>query len=151
MKRSIAVICAVACLLLIAGCTKKESNAPASGASPQASQAAFPLRKQVEFAFNDVAVATSGTNLLRLGFTVHNISKDPVQCDPSEFSITLSDGTVIPADQSAENKCTPDSIDPGTTGTARAYFVLKPGYTGPITLSMAANGAIVGKGDTAVK
>ncbi|HME81311.1 MAG TPA: DUF4352 domain-containing protein [Candidatus Eremiobacteraceae bacterium] len=153
MDRTIAASSALALLIVLSpACSKKEATTTApAAASPQASQAALPMRKAVDLAFDDVAVTTGGAALLRLGFSIHNISKDPVQCDPSEFSIALSDGTVITADQSAENKCDPDSLDPGVTGKAVVYFDLKPGYTGPITMSMTANDAIVGKGDTTVK
>ena len=87
----------------------------------------------VRFDFNDVSVTTNST-ILRLGFTIHNTSRDPVQCDPSEFSLQFPDGSVVQADQSAENKCDPDSIDPGATSKATVFFDLKGGYTGPITL-----------------
>jgi hypothetical protein len=152
MNRTIAATSVLALLIVLSpACSKKEATAPSTGASPQASQAALPIRKAVDLAFDDVAVTTGGAALLRLGFSIHNISKDPVQCDPSEFSITLSDGTVINADQSAENKCDVDSLDPGATGKAVVYFDLKPGYTGPITMLMTAADAVVGKGDTTVK
>ena len=150
MNRTIAAVGVMACLLLASGCAKKETTA-APGASPSASPAPLPFHKAVDIAFNDVAVTTAGAPLLRLGFTVHDTSKDPVQCDPSEFAITLSDGTVIQADQSAENKCTPDALDPGASADAVMFFVLKSGYSGPITLSMTGNDAIVGKADTTVK
>lgn len=101
------------------------------------------------FVFSDVSVTTNGT-ILRLGFSAHNKSKDPVQCDPSEFSVQLSDGSVIQADQSAENKCDPDSIDPGATSNATVFFDLKPGYAGAVTMMMTADGVIVGKGTTTI-
>ena len=140
----------IAVLLIASGCSKKDATT-SGGASPAASQAALPVRLGVDFAFSDVSVSTGAVPILRLGFTVHNFSKDPVQCDPSQFSVQLTDGTTIPVDDSAENKCAPDSIDPGTTGTAVAYFNLKNAYTGPITLIMNAGDATVGKGTTTIK
>jgi hypothetical protein len=140
----------VAVLIITAGCTKKES-APAGGASPAATQVVLPERISANFTFNDVSVTTTGTPVVRLGFDIRNISKDPLQCDPSEFTIRLSDGAVIAADESAENKCNPDSVEVGATGKAVMYFDLKSGYSGPLTLTMTANDAIVGRGNTALK
>lgn len=131
------------------GCTKQQAASTASP-SPAASAAPVPVRNDVTFAFNDVSVTTNGPTLLRLGFSAHNTSKDPVQCDASEFSVQLSDGSVVQADQSAENKCDPDSIDPGATSAATVFFDLRSGYTGAITLMMTANGVIVGKGNTTI-
>jgi hypothetical protein len=142
---AVLIVGAFAC----AGCSKQES-APTASPSPSASAAPLPVRNDVSFAFNDVSVTTSGPTLLRLGFTAHNISKDPVQCDASEFSVQLSDGSVVQADQSAENKCDPDSMDPGATSKGTIFFDLKSGYTGPVTLLMTANGAVVGKGSTTI-
>ncbi|MBV8171870.1 MAG: hypothetical protein JO219_08065 [Candidatus Eremiobacteraeota bacterium] len=135
----------------MSACAKKETTAPPAAASPTASQAVLPVRHDVDFNFSDVAVTTSAAPLLRLGFSIHNVSKDPIQCDPSEFSITLSNGSTVQADQSADNKCDPDSIDPGATGNAIAFFDLASGYTGDVTLSMTVNDAVVGKGTTQVK
>jgi hypothetical protein len=151
MKRYIAAIFALAMLFAASGCAKKESTAPPAAASPAASRPVLPVRHDVDFNFSDVAVTTSGAPLLRLGFSIHNVSQDPVQCDPSEFSITLSNGSTIQADQSADNKCDPDSIDAGATGQAVMFFDLASGYTGTVTLSMTTNDTIVGKGDTQVK
>ena len=149
MNRSI-VATLVAVLIIIAGCTKKEST-PAGGASPAETQVALPVRISANFTFNDVSITTSGLPVVRLGFDIQNTSKDPLQCDPSEFTIRLSDGTLIAADESAENKCDPDSVEARSTGKAVMYFDLKSSYTGPLTLTMTANDAIVGRGDTALK
>ena len=130
------------------GCAKQQA-APTASPSPVASAAPVPVRSDVTFAFNDVSVTTNGT-ILRLGFTARNTSKDPVQCDPSEFSVQLADGSVVQADQSAENKCDPDSIDPGAMSKATIFFDIKAGYTGPVTLVMTANGVVVGKSNTAI-
>ncbi len=140
----------VAVLIITAGCTKKES-APGGGASPAATQVALPVRISASFTFNDVSVTTSGQPVLRLGFDIQNTSKDPLQCDPSEFSIRLSDGTAIAADESAENKCDPDSVEARSSGKAVMYFDLKSAYSGPVTLTMTTNDAIVGRGDTTIK
>jgi len=74
-----------------------------------------------------------------------------VQCDPSEFSVQLTDGTVVQADSSAENKCTPDSLDPQAAGKAVVYFNLPTNSPGTVTLSMTANDAVVGRASTIVK
>ncbi|MBV8082503.1 MAG: hypothetical protein JOY86_05910 [Candidatus Eremiobacteraeota bacterium] len=151
MRRFTVAIFGLAVLFVTAGCAKQATTtAPASG-SAAATPAPLPARHDVDFNFSDVAITTSGAPLLRLGFTAHNISKDPIQCDASEFSVALSDGSVIQADQSAENKCSRDMIDPGATANVLVFFDMKPGYTGPVTLSMSANDAIVGKGTAQVK
>ena len=152
MRRSvIAVGCAVL-LIVAAGCSKKEStSAPAGGASAAASQAPLPVKTAVMINFNDVSVSTAGPPILRLGFSIHNISKDPVTCDPSEFSIQLPDSTTVRVDESAENKCDPDLLDPGATGKVTVFFNLPTSSPGTITLSMAASNAIVGRQTTAVK
>jgi hypothetical protein len=151
MHRSlIAIGCGVVLILAAAGCSKKgATNAPA-GASP-ATTAPLPLKTKVMFNLNDVSVSTSGPPILRLGFTIHNISKDPVQCDPSEFSVQLADGTVVQVDESAENKCTPDSLDPKAAGKAVVYFNLPTNSPGTVTLSMTANDAVIGRSTTTVK
>jgi hypothetical protein len=152
MHRSIIAIgCGVVLIFAAAGCSKKEStNAPA-GASPTASAAPLPLRTAVTINFDDVSISSSGPPILRLRLTIHNISKDPVQCDPSEFSVQLPDGTVAQADLSAENKCTPDSLDPGAEGKAVVFFNLPTSSPGTVTLSMTANDAVVGRSATMVK
>jgi hypothetical protein len=146
MHRSIIAIgCGVVLIFAAAGCSKKEStNAPA-GASPTASTAPLPLRTAVTLNFDDVSISSPGPPILRLRLTIHNISNDPVQCDPSEFSVQLPDGTVAEADLSAENKCAPDSLDPGATGKAVVFFNLPTNTPGTITLSMTANDAVVGR------
>ncbi len=149
------LILALSALLLAAaatlgGCAKKDAGT-AAGASPEASQSQMPFRSEVAFQFNDVSVTTSGPTLLRLGFNIRNNANDSVLCDPSEFTVKLSDGTVIGADTSAEDTCTPDSIDPGQTSKAVMFFDLTNGYTGPIELSMAGTNAIIGRGTTTIK
>jgi len=135
-------------LCALAGCAKQQPAQTATP-SPAVSLAPLPVRADVTFNFTDISETTNGT-LLRLRFTAHNTSKDPIQCDPSEFSLQFPDGSVVQADQSAENKCDPDSIDPGATSKATVFFDLKGGYTGPITLMMTANGMIVGKGNATI-
>jgi hypothetical protein len=151
MHRSIVAIGCVILLFAAAACSKKESANSPGGASPAASTAPLPLKTAVTFNFDDVGISTSGPPILRLGVTIHNISKDPVQCDPSEFSVELTDGTVVKVDESAENKCTPDSLDPGATGKAVVFFNLPTNTPGTVTLSMTANDAVVGRSTTAVK
>jgi hypothetical protein len=152
MRRSIiAISCGVVLILAAAGCSKKEATNAPGGASPAASTAPLPLQTAVTFNFDDVGISTSGPPILRLGITIHNISKDPVQCDPSEFTVQLADGTVVKVDESAENRCTPDSLDPGTAGKALVYFNLPTNSPGTITLSMTASGAVIGRSTTTVK
>ena len=152
MRRSIIAIGCVVLLIVTAGCSKKEStSAPAGGASAAASQAPLPVKTAVMINFNDVSVSTAGPPILRLGFSIRNISKDPVTCDASEFTIQLPDGSTVSADESAENKCDPDLLDPGTTGKVTVFFNLPTSSPGTITMSMMANNAIIGRQSTTVK
>jgi len=105
----------------------------------------------VTFQFTDVAVASGGGHLLRLGFTMNNGSGDPQLCDSSLFSLQLSDGTVLDADASANAQCDPDMIDPGSQGKSTMYFNLPKDYTGPVTLFMVVDDKIVGQGTTNVQ
>jgi hypothetical protein len=132
------------------GCAKKDAGTGA-GATPGAAQASMAFRNEVSFRFTDVRVTTSGPTIMRLEFAMHNNSNDTVLCDPSEFTVKLSDGSVVAADASAEDTCTPDSIDPGQTGSAVMFFDLATSYTGPIELSMAGTNAIIGRGTTTIK
>ena len=103
----------------------------------------------VVITFDQVAVASSA-NALRTDLELKNTSKDPVLCDPSEFSIQLGSASPIDADTSAAVECQPDSIDPGTTGKATMYFDIPGGYTGPVTVLLTVDGAIVGEGTTQI-
>lgn len=143
---------AIALLLSIVaaanGCAKKDTT---TGGAAQVSQAPMPFRNEVTFQFSDVSVTTAGPNLLRLGFSLRNNAKDSVFCDSSVFTVKLTDGSVIAADTSAEDKCTPDTLDPGQTAQATMFFNLPAGYTGPIELSMSGTNAIIGRGTTTIK
>jgi hypothetical protein len=111
----------------------------------------MPFRNEVTFQFSDVSVTTAGPTLLRLGFSLRNNAKDSVFCDSSVFTVKLTDGSVIAADTSAEDKCNPDTLDPGQTAQATMFFNLPAGYTGPIELSMSGTNAIIGHGTTTIK
>src|SRR5579863_9820807 len=132
--------------LVLAGCGG--SGGASGAASPAASPAhtALPAgaKPQITFAFNDVAVASAGSNALRLGFAITNSSDDPLLCDPSEFNVQLSDGTVIAADAGADDTCDPNSVDPHSEGKGVMYFDLPRAYTGPVTMFLVANDVVVG-------
>jgi hypothetical protein len=145
-----------------AGCTQKE-QAPASGEATEAASAApeaiAPTTSSnpkvtggfVTFQFTDVAMTTSGSPVLRLGFDVKNGGKDPLLCDESGFSLQLADGSTLSPDAGAENTCSPDSIDPNTTAKAVIFFDLPSGYTGPVTVVMRnSDNSIAGRGTTQV-
>jgi archaellum component FlaG (FlaF/FlaG flagellin family) len=100
--------------------------------------------------FDEVAVAGSA-GALRTVMELKNISKDPVQCDPSEFTLQLGDATPLDADTSAAVECDPDSIDPGTTGKATIYFDIPDNYTGPATVYLTVDDNVVGQGTTQLK
>jgi hypothetical protein len=96
----------------------------------------------IVISFDEVAVAGSA---LRSEMELKNVSKDPVQCDPSEFTLQLGDATPLDADESAAVECNPDSIDPGTTGKATIYFDIPGGYTGPATVYLTVDDQVVGQ------
>jgi len=150
--------------ILLCGCSHKEQTTTNSSSSeggvtsetattaPASAEAvATSLGKTpVTFNFTDVAVTSSAAPLLRLGFDMKNGASDPLLCDASEFSVQLADGTSIAADTGAEDTCTPDTVDPGSTGKVVMFFDLKNAYTGPVTLLMSVNNAVVGRGSTNV-
>ena len=147
-----------ATIIATASCTHKEqtttsgsesagtATSPASG--EQATSTPGPSVKQyVTFQFSDIAVTTSSPAVLRLGFTAKNAGADPILCTESSFSLQLSDGTVLTPDSGAENRCDPDTIDPGSTGKVTMFFDLKNAYSGPVTVIMRDNtNAIIGEG-----
>lgn len=152
----------VAAALLVSACTHKDqtttSNSSgttttdvATSASTATTSAATPVPNGpsiAKFTFTDVAVTTSGTPVLRLGFDVKNTGGDPLLCDASEFSVQLSDNSTIPVDSSADVSCTPDTIDPGATAKGVMFFNLKGPYSGPATLIMTVNNGVAGTGTT---
>jgi hypothetical protein len=156
MQRRLAIISAAcAAAMFLTACTGGGSGGASASPSPSAvpAQTALPANAKtpVTFTFSDVSVATAGAHTLRLGFTLANGSADPQLCDPSEFSIQLDDGTVIQADASADNTCTPDSVDPSTTGNVTMFFDLPASYAGGVTLMMIVDDKIIGQGSTTLK
>lgn len=158
-RRFIAIFASIP--LLVLGCSHKEQTTTSGSESssvvvPSAESSAAPAPSlangptTTNFNFTDIAITTSGAPVLRLGFDIKNNGKDPLLCDPTEFTIQLSDGTTIPADTSAENTCNPDTVDPAATGKAVMFFDLKSAYAGPVTLIMTANGGVAGKGTAQV-
>lgn len=127
------------------------SSSPSSSAAPTHTALPAGTKTPVSFTFSDVAIASGGANTLRLGFTIQNQAQDPALCDYSEFAVQLDDGTVVPADGSAENVCDPDTVDPNTSGKATMYFDLPHPYTGNVTLTMVVNDAVIGQGTTSIK
>ena len=152
MRRQLVLVAAA--MLLFAGCSGSSGGA-SGAASPTASPAhtALPAsaKPQITFAFNDVALSTAGTNTLRLGFDITNSSDDPLLCDPSEFNVQLSDGSVIGADASADDNCDPNSVDPHSSGKGVMYFDLPHAYTGAVTMFIVVDDAVVGQGSTTLK
>jgi hypothetical protein len=106
-----------------------------------------PANTAIVITFDQVAVA-SGAGALRAEMELKNVSKDPVQCDPSEFTLQLGSATPIDADTSAAVECNPDSIDPGTTGKATIFFDVPSGYTGPATVYLTVDNKVEGEGTT---
>ena len=103
----------------------------------------------ISITFDQVAIA-SGAGTLRLDMELKNTSKDPVQCDPSEFSAQLGTASPIDADTSAAVSCDPDSVDPGTTGKATMFFDIPGDYTGPVTVTLTVDDKVVGLGTTQI-
>ena len=158
MKRALLLIALLA--TISSACTQKEqtttteqgssaSTAPSEQIATSAPAASGKL--YASFQFSDVAVTTSGAPVLRLGFSIKNGSPDPLLCEEANFTLQLADGSVINPDAGAENRCDPDTIDPGSTGKGTMFFDLKNGYSGPITLIMRdSDNAVIGQGTTQV-
>ena len=126
--------------------TTTQSGTPSEAASPGVqSDANLP----VVITFDQVAIA-SEAGALRLDMELRNRSKDPVQCDPSEFSAQLGEASPIDADTSAAVSCDPDSVDPGTTGKATMFFDVPGDYKGPVTVTLTVDGKPVGSGTTQI-
>ena len=166
MQRVLRTVLALALLAVLSGCTHKEdtsSSATSSTSSSAATEAASPAsevstatlpppgkKTPVTFQFKEVAVSTQSAPVLRIGITIMNGSSDPLLCDPSEFSVRLSDGSMVAADTSADSICTPTTVDAKGTGDATMFFDLKAPYSGIVTLLMTVDNAVVGLGQTQV-
>jgi len=161
MRRALWTVCGALLLAMLVGCSHKEQttteqsgNTATSEATATAEQAATSApggKQDVAFTFNDVAVTTSGAPVLRLGFDLKNNGQDPLLCEEGDFSLQLSDGSSKDPDSGAENSCDPDTIDPGSSAKVTMFFDLPNGYSGPVTLVMSENGAVVGRGTTQVQ
>ena len=88
---------------------------------------------------------------MRLGFTIKNNGQDPVLCEEGNFTLQLANGTVLDPDSGAENRCDPDTIDPGSSGKGTMFFDIPGGYSGSVVLIMTDNGAVIGRGTTQVQ
>ncbi|MDQ6766626.1 MAG: hypothetical protein M3Z41_02335 [Candidatus Eremiobacteraeota bacterium] len=162
MKRLTLV--ALLCAVIGVACTHKEqtSTSTESGSSSTTATSAAASttaatsapassgKQYLSFQFNDVAVTTSGNPILRLGVTAKNAGPDPVLCEEGMFTLRLADGTILPPDAGAENRCSPDTIDQGSTSNITIFFDLKGGYSGPVTLMMSQDNAVIGSGTTQV-
>lgn len=165
MRRALWAVFAAAALLATAACSHKEqpANNGEAGGEATASPTAAPPEQAVTsataaggklyaaFTFNDVAVTSSGAPVLRLGFTLKNNGSDPLLCEEGNFTLQLADGSVLEPDAGAENRCDPDTIDPGSSGKGTMFFDLKSGYSGSVTLIMTDNGTVIGRGTTQVQ
>jgi len=160
--RHVSLTLCVAAILIATGCSHKEqpaegggaatSTAAPSAAAEQASTSAPTGGKlTMGLTFDDVAVTTSGAPVLRLGFTAKNNGPDPVLCEEGSFSLQLTNGSSLDPDAGAENRCDPDTIDPGTSGKGTMFFDIPNGYSGPVTLVMTDNGNVIGRGTTNVQ
>jgi len=162
MRRATWALLLAAIILTTASCTHKEqtttsgSESAGAAASPSANEqpSTAPeasVKQYVTFQFSDVAVTTSSPAVLRLGFTIKNDGSDPLLCTESSFSLQLSDGTTLAPDSGAENRCDPDTIDPGSSAKVTMFFDLNNAYSGPVTVIMRDNtNAIVGEGTAQV-
>ena len=162
MRRATWALLLAAIFLVTASCTHKEQTttsgsessstaaSPASGEQPSTAPAPS-FKQSVTFQFSDIAVTTSSPAVLRLGFTLKNEGADPLLCTESAFSLQLSDGTTLAPDSGAENRCDPDTIDPGSSAKVTMFFDLKSAYSGPVTVIMRDNtNAIIGEGTAQV-
>lgn len=138
-------------LLTVTGCTQqaRTTGTPA----PTAKTVALPTGKTpVSMSITEVAISSASQPVLRVGFKLTNGRKVMTLCDPAYFYIQLTDGTTIAADQAADNACTPDSLDPKASGTARMYFDLTAPYRGKLYLLMEDhNGKVIGVTDTTIQ
>jgi len=149
-------ICAFA---LVAGCGSGgggsgAQSSPTTGATDEMETSPTPIvqsnaKLPIAISFDQVAIA-SGAGALRVDMELKNTSKDPVQCDPSEFSVQLGSSTPIDADTSAADACDPDSVDPDTTGKATIFFNIPGDYTGPATVTLTVDSEVVGSGTTQI-
>jgi len=139
-------ILAVFALAVLGVCAcSSSSSTGASGVSTLKPLAIPAGNLPVRLDITQVKVSTGATPVLLIGMQITNGLKQMQLCDPSFFSIELADGTRLPADQAADNVCTPDSLDPKATGSATMYFDLASAYTGKLTVIMeSSSGAVVG-------
>ena len=163
MKQAFWAVCAVVAICVTLGCSHKEQPAEESGASATPAASAAPAEQAqttaptsggklyAAFTFTDVAVTTSGAPVLRLGFTLKNNGQDPILCEEGNFTLQLTDGTVLNADSGAENVCDPDTIDPGYSSKGTMFFDLPGSYSGSVVLIMTENGDVIGRGTTQVQ
>jgi hypothetical protein len=152
MDRPMMAAACAAALALASGCTGGgQGSASASPSPPDHTALPATSKTLVTFQFNDVEVASGGSNALKLGFAITNASDDPILCDPSEFNIQLDDGSVVTADASADDTCDPSSIDPHSDGKATMYFDLPHPYTGNLIMFVVDNDVVIGQGTTTLK
>ena len=153
---TVVCICAFASL---AGCgsgggESSAQSSPTSASTDAMESSPTPFMQSnaklpIVITFDEVAVA-AGAGALRINMELKNQSKDPVQCDPSEFSAILGSASPIDADTSAADSCDPDSVDPGTTGKATIFFNVPGDYKGPLTVNLTVDGEVVGSGATQI-
>jgi|GEM_PF-4917137 len=137
MNRFGAVVVGSCAALAFAGCSHRPATTSTSPGARTAEHLTLPKGKlPVTLAITDVAISTAAQPVLRIGFKINNGLKTMQLCDPTYFEIELAGGSTIPADQAADNTCSPDSLDPKATGTARMYFDLTAPYTGQLALLM---------------
>jgi hypothetical protein len=162
MNQASWVVLLAATIVVATGCTHKDQTPTSNesgGAAATATNAApsemaatnTPTangKLYVSFQFTDAAVTSSASPVLRLGFNIKNSGADPLLCEESMFSLQLADGSTLAPDSGAENRCDPDTIDPGSTGKSTMFFDLKSGYSGPVTLIMSDNSTVIGRGTT---
>ena len=158
-SRLIATAFSVCAIVLVAGCGGSGSSSSQTSTTDESSSTSdsspTPVTQSdaklpIVITFDQVAVS-SGAGALRLDMELKNRSKDPVQCDPSEFSAQLGSASPIDADTSAAVTCDPDSVDPGTTGKATIFFDVPGDYKGPVSVTLTVDGEFVGSGTTQIQ
>jgi hypothetical protein len=156
-RRLVASAFSACAFTLLVGCGSSGSSSQSttttetSSAPDVSPMAAIPSAANlpIVITFDQVAIA-SGAGALRVDMQLKNNSKDPVQCDPSEFTAQLGAASPIDADSSAAVSCDPDSIDPGTTGKATMFFNVPGDYKGPVSVTLTVDGNRVGLGTTQI-
>lgn len=153
--KTMALVLLAGVVLVSVACSKQSQSSSQSTTTAAGTMTPVPAdlqaKETVTFNFTDVAVASGGNPVVRLGFAAKNNGKDPALCDESSFTAELNDGTVLSPDSGAQNVCDPDSIDPGGSSNVVMFFDIPSGYSGPVLVLMrTSDNTLIGQGTASV-